>query len=172
MVRVKNSTFHFRFCALSFTSMITKILIFTLLALSSTSALLENLFQRESTCYSGCQSNYADQTSFADACKKGCDYKLHNEKCADQCDLVSSDSQLKASCLVGCSMVDSMAPQVRRRRTRSSNSTCRLSGSRTSSFDHSDSSSSTSSSSNAFVQQGPSGILPRYDSTDEHRCLG
>jgi len=75
-----------------------------LLATSSTLGLLETLYHVENDCYSGCHSNYADSLSNREACKNGCDYKLHNENCPDQCKLLSTDEQSQASCLVGCSM--------------------------------------------------------------------
>jgi hypothetical protein len=82
-----------------------KLLIFAILLASiPVNSLLESLFQTENDCYSGCHSNYATSLTNLDACKKGCDYKLHNEKCADQCKTFSMDKQAQASCLVGCSM--------------------------------------------------------------------
>jgi len=89
-----------------------KFIVFTVcLILSPTFGLIQNLFRVENDCYSGCLSNYAENLSNLDACKTGCDYKLQNEKCADQCKLLSIDGQIQASCLVGCSMVTSEIKQ-------------------------------------------------------------
>jgi len=82
-----------------------KLIIFTIFLISSpTFSLVQSLFQTENHCYSGCHANYIDNLSNLDACKQGCDYKLHDEKCSDQCKLLSIDKQIQASCLVGCSM--------------------------------------------------------------------
>jgi len=82
-----------------------KLLVFTIFLVSSpTFGLLETLFKTENDCYSGCHSNYMTIRSYVHACKRGCDYKLHNEDCAGQCKELSSDLQIQASCVVGCSM--------------------------------------------------------------------
>jgi len=82
-----------------------KLIVFTIFLISSpTFGLVQSLFQTENDCYSGCHANYVDNLWNLDACKQGCDYKLHDEKCSDQCKLLSIDRQIQASCLVGCSM--------------------------------------------------------------------
>jgi len=82
-----------------------KLIIFTIfLASSPTFGLVRSLLRAENDCYSGCHANYADNLSNFDACKKGCDYKLYNEKCSDQCKLLSIYEQIQASCLIGCSI--------------------------------------------------------------------
>jgi hypothetical protein len=49
-----------------------KLLVFTIFFISSpTFGLLENLFQTENNCYSGCHSNYATSLADVDACKTG-----------------------------------------------------------------------------------------------------
>jgi len=82
-----------------------KFIILTIFLVSSPAfGLLERLYQGENHCYSGCNSNYAESLANIDACKKGCDYKLHNENCAAQCRRQSRSEEIQASCLVGCSM--------------------------------------------------------------------
>lgn len=82
-----------------------QLVIFTIfLATSPTFSLVGSLFQAENDCYSGCHSNYVNNLWNLNACKSGCDFKLHDEQCADQCKLLSIDEQIQASCLVGCSM--------------------------------------------------------------------
>ncbi|CAF1028017.1 unnamed protein product [Adineta steineri] len=84
-----------------------KLIIFTLFLISTPSfGLLENLFQAERNCYSGCRANYATSFLAISACQAGCDFKIQNENCADQCKLYSVEEQMEASCLVGCSMND------------------------------------------------------------------
>lgn len=39
-----------------------------------------------------------------EACKAGCDFKLHGENCAKQCKLYSIHEQVQASCVDGCAM--------------------------------------------------------------------
>ncbi|CAF0890804.1 unnamed protein product [Rotaria sp. Silwood1] len=81
-----------------------KIFAFTIILLSSPIfGLLETLFQAQNSCYSGCHSNHAVDLSTLNACKKGCDYKLHNEDCTVQCRLLSTDEPIQTSCLFGCS---------------------------------------------------------------------
>ncbi len=49
-----------------------KLFVFTIfLVTSSAFGLLENLYQTENDCYSGCDSNYIDNLLNLDACKKG-----------------------------------------------------------------------------------------------------
>jgi len=83
-----------------------KLLVFAiLLASSPATGLLESLFRVENSCYSGCHSNYAASAAHLDACKKGCDFKLHNEDCANQCKtLETTDEHIQASCQVGCTL--------------------------------------------------------------------
>jgi hypothetical protein len=82
-----------------------KLLVFAiLLASSPATGLLESLFNTENNCYSGCHSNYAATADHLTACRKGCDFKLHNEDCATQCKSVSSDDHICASCQVGCTL--------------------------------------------------------------------
>ncbi|CAF3870163.1 unnamed protein product [Rotaria sordida] len=66
--------------------------------------LLETLFRTENSCYTGCYSNYAAKKDHLGACRKGCNFKLHNENCADQCKSVSADEETRASCQVGCTL--------------------------------------------------------------------
>ncbi|CAF0946068.1 unnamed protein product [Rotaria sordida] len=81
-----------------------KLFIFTIFLFSSPIfGLLETLFQAQNNCYSRCHSNYDTSLSNLDACKKGCDYKLHNEDCTVRCKLLPTDEQIQASCLAGCS---------------------------------------------------------------------
>ena len=81
-------------------------LVFTIFLFSSpTFGLLENLFHTQNSCYRGCHSTYADNVYNMNACKKGCDFKLHNEYCPDQCKFLSNQEQIQASCLVGCLMI-------------------------------------------------------------------
>jgi hypothetical protein len=85
-----------------------KLLVFAiLLASSPATGLIDTLFRTESSCYSGCEPNYGTSAAHLDACKKGCDYKLQNEPCADQCTKLSSDPQIQNSCQVGCTLGDS-----------------------------------------------------------------
>ncbi len=42
----------------------------------------------------------------------GCDFKLQNENCADQCKLLSIDEQIEASCIVGCSMNEPVGKKI------------------------------------------------------------
>ena len=92
-----------------------KFIVFTIcLILSPTFGLIQNLLQVENDCYSGCWSNYVENLSNLDACKKGCDYRLQNEKCTDQCKLLSIDGQIRASCLVGCSMITSVSKNTKK----------------------------------------------------------
>jgi hypothetical protein len=92
-----------------------KFLIFAiLLAPSPSISLLENLFQAEKSCYSGCDVNYAARLPHLEACKKGCDYKLHKENCPDQCKSHSTDTQIQASCIVGCTMYQPQVSSVRK----------------------------------------------------------
>lgn len=58
----------------------------------------------ENNCYSGCQSNYATNEEYLNACKKGCDFRLHNEDCATQCIAYSTDVQIQNSCQIGCTL--------------------------------------------------------------------
>jgi len=82
-----------------------KFLVFAiLLALSPANGLIESLFRAENNCYSGCQSNYATSEENLNACKKGCDFRLHNEDCATQCLAYSTDIQVQNSCQVGCTL--------------------------------------------------------------------
>jgi len=82
-----------------------KFLVFTIfLVTSPTFGLLETLYQVENDCYSGCHSNYMDNLLNIDACKEGCDFKIHSENCVDQCKLRSIHETIQASCVVGCSM--------------------------------------------------------------------
>jgi len=49
-----------------------KLFVFTIFLITpSTFGLLDALYQTENGCYSGCQSNYADNLSNLDACEKG-----------------------------------------------------------------------------------------------------
>ncbi|CAF1530391.1 unnamed protein product [Adineta ricciae] len=66
--------------------------------------LIESLLQSQNDCYSGCRSNYVTNSDNIFACQSGCNYKLQDEDCVNQCRLISSDKQMQASCLVGCSM--------------------------------------------------------------------
>jgi len=93
-----------------------KLLVFAiLLASSPATGLIETLFRAENSCYSGCQSNYADNEVYLAGCKKGCDFKLYNENCATQCISYSTDQQIQNSCEVGCTLsksnTDAVAPQ-------------------------------------------------------------
>jgi len=82
-----------------------KLLVFAILLASSPgNGLIESLFRAENTCYSGCQSNYATNDGYLEACKKGCDFKLHNEDCATQCISYSTDAQTQNCCQVGCTL--------------------------------------------------------------------
>ncbi|CAF2392494.1 unnamed protein product [Rotaria sp. Silwood2] len=82
-----------------------KLLVFAiLLASSPATGLVEQLFRTENSCYSGCHSNYAASTNHLDACRKGCDFKLHNEDCASQCKAFSKDEEIQACCQVGCTL--------------------------------------------------------------------
>ncbi|UJR35535.1 hypothetical protein I4U23_028289 [Adineta vaga] len=82
-----------------------KLLVFAiLLASSPASGLIESLFNTENTCYTSCHSNYAANAVHLEACKKGCDLKLLNEDCANQCKLYSKEEQVQASCQVGCTL--------------------------------------------------------------------
>jgi len=82
-----------------------KLLVFAiLLASSPVSGLIETLLRAESGCYAGCHSNYAARALHLDACRKGCDFKLHNENCATQCLSHSTDEQIQSSCQVGCTL--------------------------------------------------------------------
>jgi hypothetical protein len=82
-----------------------KLLVFAiLLAVSPANGLIETLFRAENTCYLGCHKNYAASTAHLDACRKGCDYEFHKEKCADRCRETLTDDQTRASCQVGCTL--------------------------------------------------------------------
>jgi hypothetical protein len=81
-----------------------KLLVFAILLASSATGLIESLFRSEKSCYSGCHSNYAASQTYLDACRNGCDYKFHNEPCAQKCKLLSTDEQIQASCQVGCTL--------------------------------------------------------------------
>jgi hypothetical protein len=82
-----------------------KLLVFAiLLASSSATGLIETLFRTENSCYKGCHTNYAASAAHLDACRKGCDFKLHNEDCANQCKSFSTGEQIQASCQVGCTL--------------------------------------------------------------------
>jgi hypothetical protein len=82
-----------------------KLLVFAiLLASSPVSGLIETLLRAESGCYAGCHSNYAASAPHLDACRKGCDFKLHNENCAIKCLSISTDEKLQSSCQVGCTL--------------------------------------------------------------------
>jgi len=84
--------------------MVKLLVLAILLASSPATGLIETLFRTENSCYSGCHSNYAANTAHLDACRKGCDYKLLNEDCANQCNSLSQDRQVQASCQVGCTL--------------------------------------------------------------------
>ncbi|CAM4891744.1 unnamed protein product [Rotaria socialis] len=82
-----------------------KLLVFAiLLASSPATGLLEALFRTENGCYTGCSTNYAASSGHLNACRKGCDFKLHNENCASKCKSFPEDSGLIASCEVGCTL--------------------------------------------------------------------
>jgi hypothetical protein len=82
-----------------------KLLVFiTFLVTSSTFDLLETLYDIQKDCYSGCRANYVDDLLNLDACKQGCNYKLHAKNCAEQCKLISMYESIQASCVMGCSM--------------------------------------------------------------------
>jgi len=82
-----------------------KLLVFAiLLASSPATGLVETLFRAENSCYKGCHTNYQITTNLLEACKKGCDFKLHNENCATQCLSFSKDEQQQSSCQVGCTL--------------------------------------------------------------------
>lgn len=82
-----------------------KLVAFTIFLIASpTFGLVEDLYKIENHCYTGCQSNYNDNLLNLNGCKIGCDYKLHHEKCADQCKILAVDEAVQASCVVGCSM--------------------------------------------------------------------
>jgi len=87
-----------------------KLIAFAVFLLASPSfGLLETLFRAQSDCYSGCRTNYPASLPDLFACQSGCDYKLHNENCADQCKILSVEEQTQASCLVGCSMTQAQS---------------------------------------------------------------
>jgi hypothetical protein len=83
-----------------------KLLVFAiLLASSPATGLIEKLFQAESACYTNCQTNYAANSIYLDACKQGCDYQtLNGGDCANQCIKYSTDEQARSSCQVGCTI--------------------------------------------------------------------
>ncbi|CAF3404992.1 unnamed protein product [Rotaria socialis] len=88
-----------------------KLCLFTIfLLLSPIFGLLESLFQSQNDCYSKCDLNHAVGLSNSDACKKGCDYKLHGENCAVQCKLLAIDERNQASCFDGCSSSNLLKP--------------------------------------------------------------
>ncbi|CAF0759769.1 unnamed protein product [Rotaria sp. Silwood1] len=93
-----------------------KLLVFAiLLASSPATGLIETLFRTENSCYSGCHTNYAASTKHLNACRKGCDFKLHNEDCATQCKSNSKEEEMQACCQVGCTLsrpVDENKPIV------------------------------------------------------------
>lgn len=84
--------------------MVKLLVLAILLASSPANGLIETLFRAENNCYSGCQSNYATNEAYLDACKKGCDFRLHNEDCATQCIAYTTDPQTQSSCQVGCTL--------------------------------------------------------------------
>jgi len=58
-----------------------KLFVFSIFLITpSTFGLLDALYQTENGCYSGCQSNYADNLLNLDACKKGFLFYLFNLK--------------------------------------------------------------------------------------------
>jgi hypothetical protein len=82
-----------------------KLLVFAiLLASSPATGLIETLFRAENSCYTGCHSNYAATPAHLEACRQGCDFKLHNEQCATKCISRSTDVQIQNSCQVGCTL--------------------------------------------------------------------
>jgi len=111
ITNARNNSFNFSFIMLKFLTFAI------LLASSPAFGLLETLFDVENNCYSGCHSNYAINLAHFDSCKKGCNYKLHNENCAEQCKTFSIDEQIQASCLVGCSMISERKVDVERPRS-------------------------------------------------------
>lgn len=83
-----------------------RLLILSVFILSTPSfGLLPTLYQAHERCYSGCATNYAGVASNLDGCKKGCDYKLYNQNCPEECSKLSMDDQVRASCVVGCSLM-------------------------------------------------------------------
>jgi len=87
-----------------------KLLVFAILLAVPTTGLIETLFRIENKCYKGCHSNYAASKATLDACKKGCDYKLHKENCNTQCMSLSADVQ--NGCQVGCTLSDTATEEV------------------------------------------------------------
>lgn len=88
-----------------------KLLVFAiLLASSPATALLETLYNSESNCYSVCAEYYKD--NLLEFCKKGCDFKLHNEGCEDQCKSVSDDKEIQESCQKGCELNDPLVDDI------------------------------------------------------------
>jgi len=85
-----------------------KLFIFAiLLALSPANGLIEALYGAEEKCFSACRLNYpsnVDKTANLDACKTGCNFRLHQGNCAKQCLTGYSDATLQSSCQVGCTI--------------------------------------------------------------------
>ncbi|UJR10413.1 hypothetical protein I4U23_014617 [Adineta vaga] len=94
-----------------------KAIVFTIFLVASPSfGLIDSLFRAQNDCYSGCRSTYALSSSNIFSCQSGCNYKLQNENCVDQCRLFTVEEQKQASCLVGCSTnqvnLDDRSPRI------------------------------------------------------------
>lgn len=93
--------------------MLSKLVLAIFIVSSPAFGLLQTLYQNHADCYNGCQTNYAATTSHWEACKKGCDMKLYNQNCIEQCPTSFTDEALRTSCLVGCSMMpENLSPAV------------------------------------------------------------
>jgi len=86
-----------------------KLLVFAILLVASpANGLIEKLFNTESSCYSGCATNYAASSTHLNSCRKGCDITLQGEDCPTQCKSFSTDESVQASCQVGCTLSSSV----------------------------------------------------------------
>lgn len=74
-----------------------------LLASSSVSGVVEQLYTTESTCYSECSQTCTTKDSL-EGCKKGCDLQIFYDDCATQCKSLLTGEEKKASCQVGCTL--------------------------------------------------------------------
>jgi len=92
--------------------MVKLIVLAILLASSQANGLLENLFNSENNCYTGCHSNYAASSAHLDGCKKGCDFKLFNTDCTSPCLALSKEESIQNSCQVGCTLSRPVDPTV------------------------------------------------------------